>query len=420
MHYSRVAPVVSGQRYFPSTAIFLVEVIKLIVSLSIASYDIWDANPSQSTSKLLKRLSHSVFTHDSWKLTIPAALWTLQNSIVYIAVSNLDPATFQVTYQLKILMTVLFSILMLGKKVSSRQWLALVLLTIGVAIVQTEGPLVALSALATEVQSRLTMLITPQMILMGHLGDATKAIPAEYASQANINLLKQTGQTVISQGSPTPISPTMNAPRGLLAVVAASTISGITGVYFEKVLKDPSSTATGTSGSKATLWTRNVQLSLFSLFPALILGVVFQDGREISRAGFFVGYSSLVWAMIALQAGGGIIVAVCISYADNIAKNFAASISIVCSSLMSVFLFDSPLTVNVSRQHIFPSLTCDVSFPPRLPLPLKFTCVYVHLCVSVLTDALHLIVHLWHRDRLAGGISIPKQRPLVRPYRIKH
>jgi hypothetical protein len=35
MHYSRVMPVVGGQRYHTSTSVFLNEVIKLAVSLSM-------------------------------------------------------------------------------------------------------------------------------------------------------------------------------------------------------------------------------------------------------------------------------------------------------------------------------------------------------------------------------------------------
>lgn len=63
-----------------------------------------------------------------------------------------------------------------------------------------------------------------------------------------------------------------------------------------------------------------MQLSFYSLFPALILGVIYKDGDDIARDGFFVGYNSVVWTAISLQAVGGVLVAVCINYSDNIAK----------------------------------------------------------------------------------------------------
>lgn len=330
MHYSRVVPVVPGHRYLPSTAVLLVEVLKLVVSLSVALYQLPEYHHSGPSSKLLISLYHSIFSSDSWKLIIPAALYTLQNSLVYIAIGNLSAATFQVTYQLKILTTVLFSIILLGKRISSKQWLALVLLTVGVAIVQTDG----MESFA-DLKEKFSMLLqSTQSDLNGGVGDSSTpsdsvAVPLQQLGVDNpLKKLALAG-------------PVMSASKGLLAVLAASLTSGVTGVYFEKVIKD--------SLGSVSLWTRNVQLSFYSLFPALIIGVWWQDGREISTNGFLVGYNWIVWTTIALQAFGGIMVAVCITYADNIAKNFAASISIVVSCVLTALFFESPLTMNVSH-----------------------------------------------------------------------
>ena len=131
----------------------------------------------------------------------------------------------------------------------------------------------------------------------------------------------------------------MNYSLGCVSVLAASVISGLTGVYFEKVLKD--------SSASITVWTRNVQLSFYSLFPAL-LGCIYKDGGDIARDGFFAGYGTFVWSAIILQAVGGVLVAMCINYADNIAKNFATSISILISFVFSVWFFDFSVTFNVS------------------------------------------------------------------------
>jgi UDP-galactose transporter len=241
---------------------------------------------------VLQHLCRSVFAPDSWKLLIPAALYTLQNSLFYAAISNLDAVTFQVTYQLKIITTVLFSILLLGRSISLRQWLSLALLTLGVALVQVSG--------AETSQGWLQQLTS---------------------------LMR--GRTL----------PTSNAFKGLMAVVAASATSGLTSVYFEKLVKD--------SMASVSLWTHNVQLSFFSLFPAFFIGVLWQDGAAILRDGFFAGYNSMVWATIGLQALGGLIVAVCIAYADNVAKNFAASLSIVVSYAATAFIFRAPVTFRV-------------------------------------------------------------------------
>lgn len=139
---------------------------------------------------------------------------------------------------------------------------------------------------------------------------------------------------------------TMNYSIGLSAVLVAAAVSALTGVYFEKVLKD--------SPSPVSVWTRNLQLSFYSLFPSLFIGVVFKDGAEIAKHGFFDGYSGVVWTAIVFQAVGGILASLCINYADNIAKNFATSISIVISFVFSVWFFNFDVTFTVSHPSTCP------------------------------------------------------------------
>ena len=77
-----------------------------------------------------------MFAGDRWKLAIPAMLYTLENSLQYIAISNLNAATFQLTNQLKILTTAVSSVMLLGRALNARKWVSLVLLMLGVVIVQ--------------------------------------------------------------------------------------------------------------------------------------------------------------------------------------------------------------------------------------------------------------------------------------------
>jgi len=142
--------------------------------------------------------------------------------------------------------------------------------------------------------------------------------------------------------------PKFDAHLGLLASVIACITSGLAGVYFEKVLKDNNSNHSyGGPRARTSLWVRNAQLSFYSLFPALFIGVIFKDGPTVARDGFFAGYNWIVWSCIAMQAVGGICVALVINYADNIAKNFATSISILISFLGSVYFFDLSITAQV-------------------------------------------------------------------------
>jgi solute carrier family 35 (UDP-sugar transporter), member A1/2/3 len=298
-----VTPVKGKSRYLTSTAIFLAEVMKLAVALGFSLHDQASARPGAPILSHFKPVFISVFAGDSWKLTVPAVLYTLQSSLLYTAISNLDVVTFQVNYQLKILTTAVFSVHFLGRQLSPSRWLALVLLAFGIAIVQVPEPNELLRFLNWEVPSKLFS-------------------RAAAAPQNGVG------------------EPVMNASKGFAAVVAASVISGLTGVYFEKVVKD--------SAASISIWTRNMQLSFYSLFPALFFGVLYKDGQVVREDGFFVGYNLLVWITILLQVLGGLTVAMCVAQMDNIIKNFAVSISIVFSFLIEVYFFETSITINVS------------------------------------------------------------------------
>lgn len=104
MHYSRVMPPDGDHRYFTSTAVFLNEVIKLAVSLTVAMYETSTTlAPSTPATVLFEQIYNGIFSSDGWLLAGPASLYTLQNLLQYAAVGNLDPVHFQVLYQVKVL-----------------------------------------------------------------------------------------------------------------------------------------------------------------------------------------------------------------------------------------------------------------------------------------------------------------------------
>lgn len=131
MRYSRTLP---GEKYISSTAVCLQEVIKLVTCALILALQ------SGSLTKACSAINDEVVQKpfDTLKVAVPAFIYTVQNNLIYVAVSNLDAGTYQVTYQLKILTTALFAVAMLGKKLQVQQWVSLGLLFLGVAIVQVD------------------------------------------------------------------------------------------------------------------------------------------------------------------------------------------------------------------------------------------------------------------------------------------
>ena len=279
--------------------------------------------PSNTTvTTLFSSVVTAILSNESWKLAIPAVLYTIQNTLQYLAVSNLDAATFQVTYQLKILTTAIFSVLMLGRSLSARKWLSLLLLILGVSIIQVPQHIAAPVATDAKVWPR----TLEELRKFGSIAAAKMTRSASYQGIETDRNAR---------------APEMDARVGLLAVLVACGLSGLAGVTFEKILKDSS------SAKHTTLWVRNCQLSFWSLFPSLFLGVIWNDGEAIAKTGFFAGYNWVVWTAILFQAAGGLIVALVINYADNIAKNFATSVSIVLSCVASAYFFDFTVTRSV-------------------------------------------------------------------------
>lgn len=118
-------------RYINSTAVALSEVIKSAVCvLSIAG-----------TERSVRRACAAVMEvllqpRQLLKVAIPSALYTVQNNVIYGALSQLDAVTFQITYQLKIVASLLSSRLILGSRISRARWASVALLTAGVILVQ--------------------------------------------------------------------------------------------------------------------------------------------------------------------------------------------------------------------------------------------------------------------------------------------
>lgn len=265
---------------------------------------------------------------DAAKMAVPAILYFIQNNLQYLAATYLDAATFQVTYQMKILTTALLSVLILKVSLSSQKWISLFILTMGIILVQTPSGTTTVPEPAVAPE-----LLANNSTLAAWEKNATANRPSK-----SLRLAVRAAETLAQAVNASEKVPTHLA--GFVAVGIACVLSGFAGVYFEKVLKNANSAV------KTSLWVRNIQLGVFSIVPGLIFGVILYDGQQIMEKGFFQGYNFWTWVCILMQAAGGIVVALVVKYANNILKGFATSISIIGSSLASVYLFNFVLTVN--------------------------------------------------------------------------
>lgn len=258
---------------------------------------------------------------DALKILVPALLYLLQNTLLYVALSNLTAPIFQVTYQAKLVTTAVVSVIMLQRKYSLQQWICLVVISVGVAVV-----------------------------VLGEKGGSSKESEGDEVDDGSVK---------------------QNLFVGLVAVTTACFSSALAGVYFEYVVKKPA--ASGQSVPAPSLWMRNMQLAFFSVCIALGQGL-FQSAKASSSEtppnGYFHGFTAWVWILVWLQAGGGLLVAAVIKYADNVLKGLATGVSVVVSTALSILLFGTPLTGQFTIGAIM-ILTAVYGFSNPLSLPKK-------------------------------------------------
>lgn len=276
-------------------AVTLSELLKLITCVFLIFYE-----ERFSPKATLDSIKSHIFDNyiDTLKVAVPSFVYYVQNNLLYVGSTHLDAATGSVTYQLKILTTAIFSVLMLNKKLSRIQWIALVVLFFGVALIET----VTVSDSSSPKNQ--------QYIIKNHAMNESTAYVIDEKHHNEKPIV------------------------GFAALLIACCLSGFAGVYFEKILKNT---------SHISLWIRNIQLSLVTI-PIGVLQLLFNEQDHLINKGLLYGFTPLTWLCIMLQVQGGLLVAVVVKFANNILKGFATSMSIVIATVASMFLFDFQLT----------------------------------------------------------------------------
>ncbi|KZS18212.1 UDP-N-acetylglucosamine transporter [Daphnia magna] len=217
MRYARTRV---GDMFLSSTAVLMSELVKLISCLWLVYHE-----EGNSLMKLKEAINIQIIKQplDTLKVCVPSMIYVVQNNLLYVAASHLDAATYQVTYQLKILTAALFTVAILKRQLIATQWTALVVLLVGVAMVQLAQ---------TEPEK------------------SDKTVPS---------------------------GPEQHRWVGFSAALSACVLSGFAGIYFEKILK----------GSNVSVWMRNIQLSFLSLPFGLFTCLLYDWSTISSQGFFF-------------------------------------------------------------------------------------------------------------------------------------
>lgn len=300
--------------FLKTVAVFFNEIVKFFTSLIL--FFLLTGNNKKAFCLIKKHF----FTNflDTLKVGIPAFIYVIQNFLLYVAVENLDAGTYMVTYQLKILTTAIFTVLILKRKLSIQQWISLIVLIFGVAIVQ-------ISANKNK----------QQLINNNNLNTTTIINLNNLTNFVLNNTNKEILTNISSPSSPSSSSlphhqHIQNPFIGFISIIIACILSGFAGIYLEKILKS----------NDVSIWLRNTQLAFLSI-PIGLFVIWVNDSEKVRIKGFMQGFDLIVWMAVLLQALGGLVVAIVIKYADNILKAFGTSVSIVVATIASILLFSN-------------------------------------------------------------------------------
>jgi len=132
MRYTQTVSRPGQPRYLTTVAVFATELLKLVSATVLVIIEERGLRPGASAI----RRAFCGEPLDLLKLSVPGAVYAIQNNLLYIGLANLPGAVYSATYQLKTPFTAVCSVYLLGKMLTLLQWYSLVQLCIGVALLQ--------------------------------------------------------------------------------------------------------------------------------------------------------------------------------------------------------------------------------------------------------------------------------------------
>jgi UDP-sugar transporter A1/2/3 len=264
------------------------------------------AKASKKHPQPLSHLSSSELALLTMRLSIPAALYALQNNLVQFAYFRVNSLSFTVLLQLKILTTALSARLFLRKPLSRRKWLALLLLTIGVVLVQLPPESVRRAALAAGTHSLWDELIGSGALLGAAV---TSGFASIYLEALNKGLIfaKGTGKRGAGKKIEPPSIALQSFLLSVLCLLFASTVAvqdvrnGLLAVELQ-------------NGKQSSSW-----------IPVALQGI----------------HNPYIILQMTLQALAGIFVGLVIRYADNLLKGFATAVSFILTAVGAALMMQT-------------------------------------------------------------------------------
>jgi len=219
---------------------------------------------------------------------IPGLLYAVQNNLVFSALLHMDPGLYQLLNTSKILTTGLTFRLVVGKELRIIQWLALVLLSLG-------------------------MMLTVD--------------------------LREPPSLPLAQGFSLP--PERSIAKGLAAMACMSVSSALASVINEVLIK-----------GSASVYVANVWLYSYGVAGCVLYTLATSGPEGLLPGQLLSGFSGLTYAVVLCSAFMGQSISFIFRYADVIVKVYATAASVAFTALASWVLFGVPPTPGLAVGYL--------------------------------------------------------------------
>lgn len=208
--------------------------------------------------------------HDFFLYAFPALCFFVSNNCVFHIIQHLDPCTFQVMSNLKVLSTGIFMHVFLNRKLSWAQWKALVLLAVGCMVTQ----------------------------------------------------LRQTSDRTATDSVQSPF-------WGYIFLMISVMVSSAGNVFSEKLLKRSCADQRKPQEDRHCIHHQNMQLYTFGFVFGVLSLQTSSKTLQSRERGIYHGFNAYAYALIVVSSACGLLISFILKHLDAVAKCFCAAMSML-------------------------------------------------------------------------------------------
>lgn len=267
-----------GYDYDKTTSVMLSEMCKFLISGSVLLHRMRRQGPDEPPLT-------SPLTRSSFRYAVPAVLYAFHNCIIFIALELLTPSSYQLFSNLKVVTTAIVFRLFMKRPLRLLQWLAIVLLLLGMCVSQlSDGS--------------------------GPVGDD------------NTQRLGKVWE-------------------GFCWMVVLSICSALAGVYNEHLLKNGKQDSLMWKNMQLYFFS-----SLSCAAPAIWASLTTSASTEddASNKSMFDGFGSSAWAIVLMNGVIGQVISLIFLYADIIVKVYATCVAVLVTPILANQLFGTEVS----------------------------------------------------------------------------